>query len=184
MKNQQLQVGLEVALMAVVAYVLGLLPLGIAFFEIEIGMVPIVLLSLRRGSVAGIMSGFLWGLIKLLTGNVWILSPFQVFLEYFIAFAASGMAGLFANRVKKYIQASEKKSYYNNLALASIWASFWKYLIHFIAGLIFWSSYAPEGMGAVIYSLLVNGSAFIMTGTVNSLILIFLARTNKSLFIP
>ncbi|MBQ9614836.1 MAG: energy-coupled thiamine transporter ThiT, partial [Selenomonadaceae bacterium] len=35
------------------------------------------------------------------------------------------------------------------------------FLCHFVSGLVFFSSYAPEGMSPVIYSLTVNASLMI-----------------------
>ena len=50
--------------------------------------------------------------------------------------------------------------------------SFARYLIHFIAGVIFWGSYAPKGQSPYLYSLIVNSSSF-LGETLASLIVFF-----------
>ena len=50
--------------------------------------------------------------------------------------------------------------------------SFARYLIHFIAGVIFWGSYAPKGQSPYLYSFIVNSSSF-LGETLASLIVFF-----------
>ncbi len=47
--------------------------------------------------------------------------------------------------------------------MASLLAVTVRYLWHFLAGIIFWGSYAPKGMSAVWYSFSVNGTAGVLT---------------------
>lgn len=180
-KNTQLVTWLESALMGALAFVLALIPFGFGFYEIELGMIPIIILAYRRGVKAGLTSGFIWGILKVLSGNIFVLTPLQVFLEYLFAFALSGLAGAAYRQLQHYIYHNNRRK--TNLTI--IWsvtlAVFSKYFIHFLAGIIFWSSYAPEGMSPIIYSLVVNGSAFVMTSLANTLILLVFININLSL---
>ncbi len=87
MGNISLRVWIEGTIVAALAIVLSMIPSNIGTgFTISLGMIPLVLYSLRRGTVAGLAAGFLWGILHYLTGNVAILSLIQGFIEYFIAF--------------------------------------------------------------------------------------------------
>ena len=61
-KRENLVVSIEAAIFAVMAFTIAFMPLDVGPFEIELGMVPIIVFSYRRGWKAGISSGFLWGL--------------------------------------------------------------------------------------------------------------------------
>ena len=104
-------------------------------------MVPILLLSFIYGPSIGLFTGFLFGVFKLIL-DPYILNPIQVLFDYPLPFMAVGIAGFFKN---KYIGASI--------------GMFLRFISHFISGVIFFGSYAPEGMSPIIYSLVVNGSA-------------------------
>ena len=104
-------------------------------------MIPIMLVSHRFGSVVGAMAGFLYGFINLIQ-DPFILHPVQVVFDYPLPFMS---VGLLAGLVK-------------NLYLGTLLAFAGRFLCHFISGIVFFASYAPEGMSPVIYSLVVNGS--------------------------
>ena len=104
-------------------------------------MIPLMLISHRFGSAAGAMAGFLYGFIELLL-DPFILHPLQVLFDYPLPFMAiGGLAGLA-----------------KNIFLGTLLAFGGRFLCHFISGLVFFSSYAPEGMSPLVYSLTVNGS--------------------------
>lgn len=104
-------------------------------------MIPIILISLVYGPSIGIFTGFLFGLFKLIL-DPYILNPIQVLFDYPLPFMAVGVAGLFKN---KYIGASI--------------GMFLRFISHFISGVVFFGTYAPEGISPIIYSLSVNGLA-------------------------
>lgn len=167
--NQRIQILLEVALFAVIALILDLFIPSFGPVKIDIKMLPIVILALRRGLIPGILSGFLWGLLQVLVGDATILTITQFLLEYFAAFALIGFAGVVSKPLQKILheepEATGKQSLWAIIGL--LIGSSARYVIHFIAGFIFWGAYAPEGQGAVLYSFIVNGTAFLTeTGTV------------------
>src|SRR5699024_3262106 len=114
--NKYLRVAIEAAFFAVIAFVLAFIPLDIGPFEIELGMIPIIILSYRRGLKAGISSGFIWGLIKLTSGNITVLSVLQVFVEYVFAFAVSGLAGAAWKKIQEGIATKKWRDVFFNIA--------------------------------------------------------------------
>lgn len=103
-------------------------------------MLPIFVYAYVFGPRAGITAGAAYGLLQLIQ-DPYILHPVQVMLDYIIAFAALGLAG-FAPR---------------NPSWGILLGGFGRFFSSFLSGVIFFGSYAPEGMSPIIYSLLVNG---------------------------
>lgn len=159
MRNKKLVIALEIALVSAVSYVLSLIPFFQFgnFFEIYIGVIPVIVFSYRRGVGPGMLAGLLWGALLIITGQIYALTPVQVVLEYLVAFAANGLSGLASQKLKS--TKNPRQTIFWSTAL-SVGA---KYLIHFFAGYIFWKSYAPEGMNPWLYSLLFNGTSALLT---------------------
>lgn len=104
-------------------------------------MLPIFAYAYIFGARAGIAAGAVYGLLQLIQ-DPFILHPVQVLLDYIIAFAALGLAGFIPG----------------NFSLAVLVGGFGRFFSSFLSGVIFFGSYAPEGMSPIIYSLAVNGS--------------------------
>jgi thiamine transporter len=104
-------------------------------------MVPVLWLALRRGAKIGLFACTVYGLVQLVV-EPYIVHPAQVLLDYPIAFGALGLAGFFQKRPFLGI----------NIGIAG------RFLAHFVSGIIFFATYAPEGMHPIIYSALYNGS--------------------------
>lgn len=104
-------------------------------------MLPILLISFVYGPSIGLFTGFLFGIFKLIL-DPYILNPIQVLFDYPLPFMIVGIAGFF-------------KSKY----LGTIMGMILRFLSHFISGVVFFGSYAPEGMSPIFYSLSINGFA-------------------------
>lgn len=102
-------------------------------------MVPIFIISFMYGPRIGFLTGFLYGVITLVL-DPYILHPVQVLFDYPLPFMALGLAGYF----------NDKKSLGISISV------FVRFICHFISGVAFFGSSAPEGISPVIYSLLVN----------------------------
>ena len=101
------------------------------------GLIPILMISFKYGAEVGTLAGFLFGLMTI------IQDPFvQVLFDYPLPFMAVGVAGFFRDRI----------------FLGTILAFAAKFICHFISGIVFFASYAPEGTSAVIYSLVTNAT--------------------------
>src|SRR5690625_859819 len=59
-------------------------------------MIPVFILAFRWGIKGGLLSGFLWGILQIATGNAYILNFCQGLIEYSLAFTVLGFAGVFA----------------------------------------------------------------------------------------
>ncbi len=96
-------------------------------------------------------------------------------IEYIFAFSAIGLAGLFAGKVQEHLKTAYPKLLHvaAYASLGTIIGSFARYIFHYIAGIIFWGQYAPEGQSPALYSLAVNGTAF-LTETLTCLVLLWL----------
>lgn len=176
-QHKQLTILIEASFMAVLAFIFALIPLDIGSgYEIELGMIPIIIFSYRRGLKYGLLAGFLWGIIKLVSGDFTMLSILQVSLEYLVAFAMAGMAGLAHPKIQDLVH--DKRI--NLAALTQAWsiglAVLCKYGIHFIAGVIYWGIYAPEGMSPYLYSFIVNGSSAFSTFLISYILVHLLLR--------
>jgi len=114
-------------------------------------MIPVILFSLRRGYKLGILAGIIFGLVVLIE-EPFIYNPLQVLLDYPIAFGSLGLAGLI--RKIPFIGVG--------VAIAG------RFFSHFLSGIIFFASFAPEGINPVVYSIIYNGSylgiEFIISG--------------------
>ena len=118
------------------------------------GLIPILMISFKYGAEVGTLAGFLFGLITIIQ-DPFIVHPVQVLFDYPLPVMAMGIAGLFQERI----------------FLGTILAFAGNYICHFISGVIFFSSYAPEGTSAVIYSLITNAT-YIVPETIICLILL------------
>lgn len=100
--EKKYSVWIEGTIVAALALVLSLIPLQIgSSFSISLGQIPLTLFALRRGWKAGLLSGFIWGILHFPTGQVYYLSVIQVLIEYPIAFTFAGFAGIFSKRMQK-----------------------------------------------------------------------------------
>lgn len=104
-------------------------------------MIPMLLISYRYGVAVGMLAGFVFGLINLLQ-DPFILHPIQVLFDYPLPFMAMGFAGFFPK----------------HLILSAAFAFCGRFFCHFISGVVFFASYAPEGMSPIIYSLTANAT--------------------------
>ncbi|MFS1663810.1 energy-coupled thiamine transporter ThiT [Streptococcus sp. zg-JUN1979] len=167
----------EAALFAALAMVLSLIPDFASWFTPSFGAIALIFISLRRGLKYGLISGFIWGLLHFVLGKAYILTPYQAFIEYIFAFTVMGLAGLFSGRIQVYLKEKQRTKVLLTAYLAAFIACFVRYLLHFYAGVLFWGSYAPKGVGAVAYSISVNGTTGLLTWsiTVISLTIIILS---------
>lgn len=181
MKKIKLVALIEAAFFAAIAMVLDLLPSihVTPAVSISFAMVPIFILAFRWGFRVSFISGFLWGLLQVVTGDIYFLSFDQFLIEYFIAFAFVGFAGLFHHVIQKALQQGSKLSVATWVVLAVFVGSLARYFWHFVAGVIYWGDYAPEGTSAFMYSLIVNGGTMIGAAVLCSIVLVLLISASK-----
>ena len=185
MQSNRLRILMEVAIFAVISLILDLFIPSTWALNISFKMLPVVIIALRRGTIPGVLSGFLWGFLQFAVGNAHILTISQFLLEYFVAFAFIGFSGIVSKPLQQTIRKTPEKKFKQILIASTglIIGSFARYVIHFIAGFIFWGKYAPEGQSAVLYSFLVNISAFSSETLTTLFVLILLAQSYKRLIL-
>jgi len=160
-KGMNLREIAEAGLMVALAYVLSAIklwrmPQG---GSISLEMAPIFLFALRRGLKAGIIAGTVLGLLNLTLGP-FIVHPLQFLLDYPLPFAALGIAGLFKGR----------GTWLSVLGI--ILASIVRFGFHFLSGVVFFGTYAPEGSNVVVYSAVYNATYMIPETALSILIVI------------
>lgn len=183
-KESKLVIWIEAGIFASLAFVIALLPKGIGPIKAELGMIPIVILGYRRGLKTSVLSGFLWGIIKVATGKFTMLSVLQVLIEYIFAYGVAGLSGIGWKELRKQISADKWRSAFLTIGWSTFFAVFIKYFIHFIAGAIYWGIYAPEGMNPFYYSFIVNGAAGLATWIVVGLSVSFIIYKAPRLIFP
>lgn len=118
------------------------------------------------GLGAGLLSGVAYGILQLLI-DPYVLFPMQLVVDYFLAFGALGLSGLFCNA--KY-----------GLLKGYIAAILGRYVFAVLSGWIFFGSYAWEGWGALPYSLVYN-AIYIFAEAILTVIILLIPAVNKSL---
>ncbi len=119
-------------------------------------MLPVLTLAILYGTKWGILSGVVYAALNmLLTG---IPAPpvnnaasylLVVFLDYVLAFGGLGLAGGVYRLIRNKIPA---------VPIAAAVGILFRFVCHFLSGILIWHVYAWEGVGAAMYSFLYNGS--------------------------
>ncbi len=161
----------EIAIMATLALALDFLQGGLfkgVFVNggsIGFAMLPILVLTYRRGFIPGLISAFILSFLQMLGGiyaiaDSWYMVLLQIMLDYIVAYPLVAFAGIFFKAFKNSTTQNNKIKY---LWLGTIVGGLLKLLSHYLAGVIFWSSSTPEGFvgGAYLYSLVYNGGFMI-----------------------
>lgn len=154
----------EIAIFAGLAMVLDFFtqPMSIGpWISLSFKMVPIFLIAFRRGTKPAIVAGLIWGILQVALGQAaggW-LNLWQGFLEYFVAFSLIGFAGIIRPLFHQALKKNRPLRSWTIMVLGILIGSLSRYIIHFIAGIIFWGSYAPKGQSALVYSAIINSSS-------------------------
>lgn len=174
MSVSRVRIGVEIGLTIALAAVLGF----IAVWEMPQGgsvsfvMMPLFVLALLRGPGVGLVAGGLYGVVDFML-KPYILHPVQVALDYPIAYAMCGLAGLFAARWAQEADAGRIGRAMWTAALPGIaLGALGRYLAHVLSGLVFFSSYAVEaGQAPLIYSAAYN--SFVLVSAVGAAVVAF-----------
>ncbi len=138
-KTRQLtEIAMAVALAVVCSFIkVWEMPQG---GSVALTMIPILLISVRRGALSGIISGMIYGVISVLLAGV-LYHPMSFFLDYLFAFGALGIAGFFKKNAI-------------GITVGSTVAISGRFIFSLISGAVLFASYAPEGQNPWIYSLI------------------------------
>ena len=118
-------------------------------------MVPLLWFALRRGLRSGLEACTVYGLVHMALPGSYIVGPVQALLDYPIAFAALGFAGMF----RKY-------------PLVGVGVGiFGRFLAHFASGVWFFSEFAPPEMNPIVYSAIYNGGYLFIEFIVSAILI-------------
>lgn len=156
-----------------VAIALGTVLSNIKLFKFPTGgsitllsMLIVCLPGYWFGLAAGILTGVAYGVLQLLI-DPYVLYPMQLVIDYFLAFGALGLSGLFTNA--KY-----------GLVKGYIVGVFGRFVFATISGWIFFGVYAWEGWNPFAYSLVYN-AIYIFAEAAVTVIVLLLPPVKKSM---
>ena len=186
MRNNRLLYFVEVAIFAALAFVFDFLGniMSLSLWaqggSISIAMVPIFLMAIRWGVKGGVVTGLLLGLLQIVSGTAYILTPVQGFLDYIVAFSAVGLAGILFSQ----IQTDNGKNRKRNMMFVVggiLLGSSLRFLAHFIAGVVFFGSGAADGQSVIVFSLLYNLSYLLPSVIVSGGVILLLSSSAPQL---
>lgn len=163
-KKKNLLMLTECAIMIALATVLSM----VKIWQMPMGgsvtlcsMLPIMLIGIKYGNVAGVSVGLLYSIIQLVMdlpgGNVFYagmtagVAIIIVLFDYIVPFTFLGFAGIFRNLKTEKIPMLGS---YIGIIITVIF----RFCCHFITGFSVWGQWAPEGMEKYYYSLVYNGT--------------------------
>lgn len=159
--QKKVRVIAEVSILLALSTVLSVfklyqLPYGGAFTLAS--MFPLVLISYRHGVLAGMASGFIYGVLQQLLslsyiqGMTFFSAVMVIILDYALAFAVIGIAGIFKNTFKNPVTA---------FVCGTLLGCILRYTCHTIAGCTVWAGLSIPTNAALVYSLLYNAAYMI-----------------------
>lgn len=107
-------------------------------------MLPIFMFAYAYGVGPGMLVGMGYGILQFIQ-DAYFVHPIELLLDYPLAFAMLGLAGL--------TRFSHDWDLLPGIALGTLC----RFLCAFIAGVVFFGSYAPEGQNVLVYSAVYNG---------------------------
>lgn len=112
-------------------------------------ILPLLIYSYMFGIRRGVAAGFIYGLMQAMQ-DPWIIHPAQFLLDYPVAYAAVGLAGIFRD-VKVF-----KGNVIVTFVLGAMVAGFGKYISQVMSGIFAFAMYAPDGFSPVTWGFLYN----------------------------
>ena len=175
MKTSKIQLMAEIAMCAALAIVFDFLPLFTApqGGSVSLSMIPVFLIAFRWGLKEGLITGLLLAALQIVT-KLYFVHPIQVFLDYILAFTSLGLAGLVYKQIKNSLANGNKRSAAAYIILGTFIGSLARFICHFIAGIVFYGSYAPKGTPVSLYSLVYNAWYMVPSYIISAVVLIIL----------
>ncbi|MCP3030588.1 energy-coupled thiamine transporter ThiT [Halobacillus sp. A1] len=182
MRNKRVLFLVEVAIFSALAILLDVIPflsfkLWAQGGSVSFAMVPVFIMAFRWGLSGGVLTGVLLGIYQILFGAI-MVTPLQTLLDYIVAFGVIGLAGVFAKPVWDAAAAHRKKKLMTWVIAGAFIGSLFRFLGHFVAGIVFYGEFAPEGQPVWLYSLIYNGGYMLPAFIVSTIVLglLFLKR--------
>lgn len=162
MRSSRIALLVEIALSIALSAVLN----TVKIFEMPQGgtislvMLPLLVLALRRGPIAGMVAGALYGVVDVLI-DPFVVHWVQFVLDYPLAYSVVGIAGLFAGVWRRSIGFDRiSKAIVVALLPGVLLAALLRYAAHVMSGVVFFSEYA-QGQPVLVYSALYNSYVWV-----------------------
>jgi len=136
--------------------------------SVSLGVLPLLLLSARHGLATGCASGALLGLL-MLTTRPFIVHPAQFVLDYPLAYAAIGLAGMVSWQTPA------------KAATATTLANVIRLLLHVVAGAVFFVTGKDTFMQAIAASCLYNLGHMLPETVICVILVSYIARNHQAL---
>ncbi|MCR5327593.1 MAG: aquaporin [Saccharofermentans sp.] len=140
---------------------------------------PIIVYGVAFGPVWGFIIAFIFSLLQLIGG--WLVTPFQVFLDYTIGYTALGCAGFAALKVADRSKIHGALGRFRSTSLIKILAfTVVAYIVRWLgsvaSGVIFYAEYAADAGydNALVYSMVYNGSFLLADLAILAVVLVIL----------
>lgn len=136
--------------------------------SIALTMIPILLIAFRCGTVAGIITGAVYGLLSMAIAGV-VYHPMSILLDYVLAFGLLGLAGLFPKNI-------------GGIIAGSCVGVGGRFISSLLSGAVLFASYAPEGQNPWVYSLVYQATYMIPELIISVLVLLLLFLKARKIF--
>ncbi len=179
----------EVGIFSAIGFVLDELQ-GIAFASVftaggSIGfaMVAVLIIAYRRGWLPAICTGLIMGTLDLITKS-YMITFWQVLLDYILPYALVGCAGFFKPLFDKE-ESSNKKILF--IVLGTVIGGLLKFLSHFIVGVLVWApmgydwSIQSEALYSFAYNIAFTGPSIILSAVI---MVVLFKRAPKVICVP
>ena len=137
--------------------------------SVALTMIPIILVALRCGAVAGMTTGVIYGVISLLIAGV-IYHPMSVVLDYVLAFGILGVAGFFKKNIK-------------GIIFGTLVAVAGRFVCATISGAVLFKSFAPAGQNPWVYSVIYQATYLVPELIITLLCMVFLFKKAQRIFV-
>src|SRR5699024_8544741 len=151
--------------------------------SISLSMIPIFIVAFRWGVKASFISGFIWGILQIVTGDAWILTPLQALIEYFVAFSFIGFAGLMMSVVQNAVRSQNRPKLITSVLVGVLIVSIDRYYWLFLSGVVFFAIYAEEAGQTSIYFSFVTNSITMISNFIGCSIVIILILMVRPTFL-
>lgn len=173
-RNESLKALIETGIFVAIALILDLIFGSIYSFpfggSISLAMLPIFMISVKRGWKYGVAGGAIFGILQTLV-KVYFLSLPQYIMDYLVTFMVLGVAGL--------IPKAKEKS--GRFAIGIVIGSLLRLIVASVTGILYWRVFIPDEIefmntlfGINLGSLFASENAVIIVGSFlyNSLYLV------------
>ena len=137
--------------------------------SVALTMIPILVISFRRGAYAGFVTGAIYGVISLLIAGV-VYHPMSIILDYVLAFGLLGLSGFMYKSISGIVKGT----------FLGVGARF---ISSTVSGAVLFASYAPEGQNPWIYSITYQASYMIPELIIAIICLMLLFVKGKRIFL-